>query len=79
MVDQNRPAFDALVTQTQDALKATIERRIGPLLRQRLNPEDVLQETYLRAQQSFDRIEWRGHAAFGSSTSAWRSSKARKA
>ena len=60
----DRTAFDALVQETRDLLRSTIERRVGPLLRQRLNPEDVLQETYLRAFQSIERIEWRGHAAF---------------
>lgn len=59
----DRQAFDELVLDHRDRLLAFISTRLGAGLRQRLEPEDVLQDVLLRAYESIERFEWRGSAA----------------
>ncbi len=50
--DGDRGSFDSLIGDSRASLKAHVERRIGSYLRGRVEPEDVLQETYARAWRS---------------------------
>lgn len=57
----SRPeAFDALVRRLRNRLEVWISIRMGPLLRSRIGPEDVLQETLLQAHRSIASFEDRG-------------------
>jgi RNA polymerase sigma-70 factor (ECF subfamily) len=48
----DRGSFDSLVADSRASLEAHVDRRIGRYLRGRVEPEDVLQETYARAWRS---------------------------
>jgi RNA polymerase sigma-70 factor, ECF subfamily len=48
----DRRSFDSLIGDSRASLEAHVERRIGSYLRGRVDPEDVLQETYARAWRS---------------------------
>ena len=52
----DRAAFDQLAESATDVVLASIRRRIGPELREKLEAEDVLQETFLRAFGSIKRL-----------------------
>jgi RNA polymerase sigma-70 factor (ECF subfamily) len=41
-----------------------VERRMGPALRERISPEDILQESFLHAWRDRARHEWRGPREF---------------
>lgn len=56
----DRAAFDELATSLEESLLARIRGRLGPQLRGRLEPEDVLQETLLRAVSGISKFEWQG-------------------
>ena len=56
----NREAFDHLADLYRQRLQSLIQHQLGESLRHRAGPEDVLQETLLRAFESLDRFEWRG-------------------
>ena len=62
----DRAAFDELTRSVGSILLERIRRRIGIELRQRLDPEDVLQEAYLRGFRSIEKFEWRGEGSFES-------------
>ncbi len=52
----DRGSFDSLINASRASLKAHVERRIGSCRRGQVDPEDVLQETHVRA--------WKSIAAF---------------
>ena len=60
----DRAAFDALTSVCQDRLANLVRFRIGESLRREVDPEDVLQETYLRAFQAMDRFTSRSEDSF---------------
>ncbi len=60
----DRTAFDRLFSNAHDQLVNFIRSRMGPALRQHLDPEDVLQETFLRAFRSMAQFEWKGEESF---------------
>lgn len=60
----DRESFDSLIGDSRSALKAHAERRIGSYLRGRVDPEDVLQETYVRAWRSIAGFRGKDSAAF---------------
>ena len=60
----DRAAFDELARELSPSLLAGIRRRIGPALREKLEPEDVLQETLLRGLQSITEFRWQGERSF---------------
>jgi RNA polymerase sigma-70 factor (ECF subfamily) len=62
--DGDRSAFDELMHDHRRRLLAFITPRIGEKLRPHLDPEDVLQETFMRAFETIDRFEWRGEDSF---------------
>lgn len=57
-------AFAELFEPLRPQLLATIRTRLSPAIRQRIDPEDVLQDTYVRALHSLSRFEWQGEDSF---------------
>ena len=53
-------AFEEIFGTLRERLLATIRIHLGPAVKQRLDPEDVLQDTFIRAYHSLERFEWRG-------------------
>jgi RNA polymerase sigma-70 factor (ECF subfamily) len=62
--DGSRVAFDELAAQVTAPLLTSIRLGIGPGLRAKLDAEDVLQETLLRAFQSIKHFRWQGEESF---------------
>ena len=62
--DGDRAAFEALTESCGDRLESTVRSRIGPTIKGRIQVEDILQETYLRAFQSVDRFQLRTDDSF---------------
>ena len=62
----DRAAFDELTSSATRSLLARIQRRMGLELRQDLDPEDVMQETFLRAFRWIDKFHWQGEGSFES-------------
>jgi RNA polymerase sigma-70 factor (ECF subfamily) len=62
----DREAFDLLARRAQAQLAAFIRRQLGRRLRRRIEVEDVLQETLLRAYRSCSSLEARTLAGFRS-------------
>lgn len=60
----DRAAFDRLASTATPTVLASIRQRIGPALREEIDPEDVLQETLLRAFRSLVEFRWQGHRSF---------------
>jgi RNA polymerase sigma factor (sigma-70 family) len=54
------PRFDALFAEVAPALYAWAEMRIRPNLRARLDPQDLVQEVWIRGMQGFARFDARG-------------------
>lgn len=61
---RDRAAFDALVERFRPRLEARVRGRMGRFVRSRIEVEDVLQETFLKAFENIDRLEWRGEQDF---------------
>jgi RNA polymerase sigma-70 factor (ECF subfamily) len=57
-------AFADLFEPLRQHLLATIGRRLSPAIRQRIDPEDVLQDTFVRGLHSLSRFEWQGDDSF---------------
>lgn len=53
-----REAFDLLVNRYEGRLEALVHLRLGPRLRLRIEPEDVLQEIWKRAFESIGKFVW---------------------
>lgn len=60
----DRDAFEALLGSLRAELRRRIESRLGPRLRESLDPEDVLQDVQLRALRSVGRFRWQGEGSF---------------
>jgi RNA polymerase sigma-70 factor (ECF subfamily) len=60
----DRSAFDQLFSMVHERLRNHITSRMGASLRSRVNPEDVLQETLMRAFRSIDQFRWQGEDSF---------------
>lgn len=54
----DREAFELLVSRYEDRLEALVHLRLGPRLRLRVEPEDVLQEIWKRAFESIGKFVW---------------------
>jgi RNA polymerase sigma factor (sigma-70 family) len=54
------PRFEALFAEVAPALYAWAELRIRPTLRARLDPQDLVQEVWIRGMQGFGRFDERG-------------------
>ncbi len=59
----NTDAFGELFRLFRDHLLATIRTRTGEALATAVDPEDILQDTYVRALGSISRFEWRGEGS----------------
>ncbi len=57
-------ALEELYLAARDRLLATIRKRIGSATRQVVDPEDVLQASFVRALHSVQRFEWQGEDSF---------------
>ena len=60
----DREAFEKLFGLYRDDVEAIVRRRLGGYLRQRIEAEDVLQETFLKAMQSVQAYRERGPGSF---------------
>jgi RNA polymerase sigma-70 factor (ECF subfamily) len=60
----DRDAFRALFERHRDRLRAAVERRLGGYLRRKIEVEDVVQETFLKAFESLETFEARGEDSF---------------
>ncbi len=60
----DQQAFEELCLGLRERLLATIQSRLGPTARQAIDPEDVLQASFVRALHSIQRFEWRGEDSF---------------
>jgi RNA polymerase sigma-70 factor (subfamily 1) len=58
-------AFDDLFTRAGRKVYVYIANRMGPRLRQVLEPEDVLQEVYAKAFEAFGTFADQGRSSFG--------------
>jgi RNA polymerase sigma-70 factor (ECF subfamily) len=56
-------AFGQLLKHHEERLKRFIESRIGNHLRNRVDVDDILQETSLKAFNSLERVRWQGETA----------------
>ena len=57
-------AFDALVSPIREKLLTWIAGRLGPRVKSKVEAEDVLQQTFVWALRSIEKLEWRGLDAF---------------
>jgi len=60
----DREAFGRLFHLVRRRLERAVNDRLGVELRAVLDPDDVLQETALRALRSIEAFEWRGEDSF---------------
>jgi len=60
----DRSAFDRLFLDVRERLVNFARSRMSDDLRQRVDPEDVLQETFLRAYRTIEQFSWQGEASF---------------
>jgi RNA polymerase sigma-70 factor (ECF subfamily) len=60
----DRAATEELVRNSRSQLLDSIRRRVGSGLRGKLDPEDVVQETSVRAPRSLEGFEWQGRGSF---------------
>ncbi len=60
----DQQAFEELCLDLRERLLATIQSRLGAVARQAIDPEDVLQASFVSALQSMQRFEWRGDDSF---------------
>ncbi len=60
----DRAAFERLAGQHRSRLEGLLHTRLGPALRDRLELDDLIQETFLRALRSLSEFEPRGDDSF---------------
>jgi len=60
----DRDAYDRLFALAADRVLLFIRLRLGSALAAKLEPMDVLQETYTQALESFSRFDYRGEKSF---------------
>ena len=59
----DQEAFGQLIASRQADLERYIRARMGPTLRGWVEPEDILQETLLRAYRSLETFRWDGESS----------------
>lgn len=57
-------AFESLVERYRERLERQIEARMGPAVRARSEPADIVQETLVRALDSLVHFRWQGEDSF---------------
>jgi len=60
----DRRAFERAIAAVEADLRRAIDRHLGRSLRVAVDPEDILQETLLRAFESIGRFSWDGERSF---------------
>lgn len=60
----DKEAFKQLVYRHRERLLSVIRLRFGHQLQQRVDPDDVLQETLLRVYEAREDFRWQGRARF---------------
>ena len=60
----DQDAFARVFAPLEHSVRDTIAGRLSPAVRQHIDPEDVLQDTFVRALHSVTRFEWRGEGSF---------------
>lgn len=60
----DRAAFERLASLHRSRLEGLFHSRLGPALRERLDLDDLIQETFLRALRSVSEFEPRGEDSF---------------
>jgi RNA polymerase sigma-70 factor (ECF subfamily) len=60
----NREAANLLFAQHGQRLKRALRARLSPGVRRRLDIDEVVQETFLKALEALDGFEWRNQGAF---------------
>lgn len=60
----DRDSFDQLLGHYHDNLTSFVGSRLGEKLRTRVDVNDVVQESALRAFRSLESVSWRGETAF---------------
>jgi RNA polymerase sigma-70 factor (ECF subfamily) len=60
----DRASFEEIVARFQSPLKTVIGFQLGEILKRRVEVEDVLQETLMRAFKSLPDLEWWGEDSF---------------
>ncbi len=60
----DRDAFNDLVAFHREELDKYVRLRLGSHLRQKIDLEDVLQESFVRAFQSIENFRWQGETSF---------------
>lgn len=60
----DRVSYGQLVERFSERLRVLVRSRLGPGLRETVDPEDVVQETFYRALEGIERFEWRGEDSF---------------
>jgi RNA polymerase sigma-70 factor (ECF subfamily) len=62
--DGDRDTFEQLIARDRARLRALVVSRLGVRLALDVDPDDVYQETILRALKDVTRLEWRGEGSF---------------
>ena len=60
----DREAFDEVARRFEPRLEGFVRARMGDRVRARLDPDDVLNETFCAALHSIARLEWRSERSF---------------
>lgn len=60
----DRDAFDGLGESYRVRVEHFVKTRLGVLLRQQVEVDDIVQETFLQAFKSIGRFRWRGEDSF---------------
>ncbi len=60
----DREAFDRLATKFRPGLTAWVRSKMGAHLQGHIEIDDILQETFVWAFKSIQRLEWKGEKAF---------------
>ena len=59
----DRAAFDQLMEHYHDRLRRFVDSRLGAHLRNRVDVDDILQETSFKAFKSMENVRWQGENA----------------
>ncbi len=59
-----RAAFEALIDRCSERTASLIQPQIGPRLNQKIDAEDLVQETFVQVLQSLPKFTWQGEEEF---------------
>jgi len=64
--ERDEEAIDQIVGHYRGLLAGFVRARLSPRLRECVDVEDIVQDTFARAFQRLDQIQWQGEKAFSS-------------